>query len=133
MSETLNIILLVVCGGVALFIIKQLLFNKQSKHIVIKDSKAQSVYDKSKHSNDEELSMALQDRIELSWEFLTRIADQVIQRFSKSDKEVVYKSGEVFNKHGMQYQHNVDHEVKISKQAMISKAKVKSKKQSISR
>jgi len=138
MSETINIILLVLCGFAALFMIKRVFFGAQSskQRVATKDPAAQEVYENYKSKDDdEEKSLTLQEKIELSWEFLTKIANQVIERFSRSDKEVIYKSGEIFNKHGMQYQHNVNQEVVIGKQTALSKTKTQSKdkEQSISR
>lgn len=87
----------------------------------------QESYNAKKHPKDENLSLTIEEKIELSWEFLTRIAEQVLKKFSRGDQNIVYDAGQKMNKHGMTYQHDVNQEVKISSSLSKSKSVKKEK------
>ncbi len=89
------------------------------KHMVPKDPKAQALYQQQKMEISEEKSLSLQERIELSWQFLKNIKEQVLSRFSKPDQEKVKKAGKTLTEYGMKYEHDVD--------LIVKQLKVKSK------
>lgn len=106
MSTMFNIILLIILGVAAFFVIRRIRGYKKPEHIVPKDPASQAAYDKKKHKEDEEKTLTLQEKIELSWQFLTNIAEQVINRFSPEDKRTVQEAGDKLSKNGMKYEHN---------------------------
>ena len=134
MSTSVNIILLVALGFAAFFIVKKMRSHKKPEHVVPKDPKAQSIYDKKKHkTEEEEITLTLQEKIELSWQFLTNITEQVMNRFSASDKDKVYQAGERFNKNGMKYQHDVNQEAYITQEAVKARVMQQNKSKDQSR
>lgn len=85
-----------------------------SANAVSENPEMQAAYEQKKHPKDEHQSLSAEEKVELSWQFLTNIAEKVLGFFSRKDQEAVYESGQKLNKHGMIYQHDVNHEVKIS-------------------
>jgi hypothetical protein len=115
----------VVVAFVIFFIFKKLRPYK-IKYVRTTDPEAQAQYEKQTIKKNEESALSLQERIELSWQFLTRITQQVIELFSSADKEQVLESGRKLVKNGAKYQHNVYQEslvIKSSKTKTTKKAK----------
>ena len=57
--------------------------------MVVIDPEAQQLYATQKHKTDEEKTLTLQEKIELSWQFVVNIKNQVLEKFSKTDQEKV--------------------------------------------
>jgi len=134
MSTIMNILLLVVLGGIAIYMIKRMRSNyKKPEHVAIQDPAAQKLYNKQHPKKDEEKSLSIKEKIELSWQFVTHITEQVISRFSSNDQSKVYQAGKTLLKNGMKYQHNVSQEAKIVSDIVKARAVNQSKDQSVSR
>ena len=134
MSSSFNIILLVVFGVVALILIKRMRSGgKKIAHLSPADQHAQEVYNQNRHKEDEDKSLTLQEKIELSWAFLTNITEQVMSRFSAQDQQKVEDAGQTLTKNGAKYQHNVNREADIVKAVIKTRVKEQNKDQSLSR
>lgn len=70
----------------------------------------QDAYDQKKgeKSQDKTLSMTLQEKIELSWQFLYDITDIVMSKFTNKEREEVHRIGEKLVASGVNYNHVVD-------------------------
>jgi len=134
MGNLVNIALgvVVIVGGYFLF--RRFRKHHKPEHINVIDPKSQELYEQQKNRDDKK-ALSLQEKIELSWQFLTNITKQVLLKFTKDDQKRVDRIGQGLANSGMKYEHNVDLEVKIVQQ--ISKvrtiAQTKEKDQSISR
>ena len=112
MSTIINIILLVVLAVAAYFIYTEMTRKKSPNTATpdAKDTLSQGDYEAKKHPKDEEVSLTMEERVELSWNFLTNITEQILNKFTKTDREKVHDAGAKMNKHGMSYQHDVSQE-----------------------
>ena len=72
MSTLINVILLVALGFAAFFIVKRMRGHQKPEHVVPKDPKSQAIYNEVKHKDEEKITLTLQEKIELSWQFLTK-------------------------------------------------------------
>ena len=130
MSNLLNVVLLIAAGIVLVLMYIKLKKEKEPKlkKVVVVDPEAQQLYATQKHKTDEEKTLTMQEKIELSWQFVVNIKNQVLEKFSKTDQEKVVRAGTILLENGMKYQHDVELEVRISQE---SKAKfvTKSKEQ----
>ena len=129
MSTLFNIALLIAAGiGIAYLIIKR---KKKTgvKKVVVVDPVAQELYTNQKHKQNEEKKLTLEEKIELSWQFLVNIKNQVLQKFSKSDQEKVARAGTILIENGMKYQHDVEQEAQISQEHLKAKSVNKPKEQ----
>jgi hypothetical protein len=134
MSASLNIILLLVVAVVAFILIKRMRSNgKKVVHLSPKDQHSQELYDQARHNEDEDKSLTLQEKIELSWAFLTNITEQVMNRFSNQDQQKVESAGQILSKNGAKYQHNVNREAQIVQAVIKTRVKDQNKDQSVSR
>ncbi len=116
MSPLINIIILIVIGVAIIWILKKIFFNYKGVERTIQlDPKQQSSYDKKKDKPDELKTLTLEERIELSWDFLTKITDIIINKFTRAEQEQVHEAGKVLVQHGAQYQHNVQEEARTQK------------------
>ena len=70
----------------------------------------QAAYDQKKgeKNQDKTLTMSLQEKIELSWQFLYDITDIVMKKFTKKEREEVHNIGEKLVASGVNYNHVVD-------------------------
>jgi hypothetical protein len=132
MSSIFGLIILVACVAAAYFIYKRRkgsggnnLAEKSSDNPV-----SQEIYNAKKHPKEEDVSLTLEERVELSWHFLTNITEQILNKFTAADRNTVHSAGEKLNKHGMNYQHDVKQEAKITIDIVKSKTRSKSKGQS---
>ena len=116
MSDILNIILLVTLPIVAFFLYRRIRRGSRNSNIKVTFDKAQSqeAYAAKKYPKDEEVTLSLEEKINLSWQFLINITEQILNKFSKQDKNIVYEAGQKMNKHGMTYQHDVKQEAKLT-------------------
>lgn len=99
--------------------------------MVVVDPEAQQLYATQKHKTDEEKTLTMQEKIELSWQFVVnprKIKNQVLEKFSKTDQEKVVRAGTILLENGMKYQHDVELEVRISQESK-AKSVTKSKEQ----
>lgn len=131
MSVFVNVILLIIVAALAVFFIYKIRKGYQKPgRIKVDDPVSQDLYDKEKNTDvdEEEKSLSVEERIELSWQFLIGITEQVLNYFSDSDKKVVYDAGKKLAKNGMQYHHDVDQEVKIIRKVIKSKSRSENKK-----
>ncbi|GAB4165906.1 MAG: hypothetical protein Tsb006_5390 [Rickettsiaceae bacterium] len=132
MSTIINIVLLVVFGAMAIFMIKKLRQgHNKVVHLPPKDPRSQALYEQNKKKEDEKKELTLQEKIELSWAFLVNITEQVMNRFSKQDQQKVNKAGEALSKNGARYQHNIESESEIT--LHVVRSREKNKDQSLSR
>ncbi|WP_322776053.1 DUF2660 domain-containing protein [Candidatus Megaera venefica] len=91
------------------------------------------LYNQNRHKEDEDKSLTLQEKIELSWAFLTNITEQVMNRFSNQDQQKVENAGQALSKNGAKYQHNVNREANIVQAVIKTRVKDQNKGQSVSR
>lgn len=117
--------------GLLLLIYKKLFSHAENvKRVLKEDPKAQKIYDmKKNHELEEDKSLTLEEKIKLSWQFLTNITEKIINSFSKSDQEKVHEAGAKLNEYGMKYQHNVEQELKQKSGKIKSIATQKDKEQ----
>ena len=125
MSDILNIILLVTLPIVAFFLYRRIRSGSRNSNIKVTFDKAQSqeAYAAKKYPKDEEVTLSLEEKINLSWQFLINITEQILNKFSKQDKNIVYEAGQKMNKHGMTYQHDVKQEAKLTINVIRSRTK----------
>lgn len=107
------------------FLYKRIRNSSRTNNINVTFDRAQSqeAYAAKKYPKDEEVSLTLEERINLSWQFLTNITEQILNKFSKQDQDIIYKAGQKMNKHGMTYQHNITQEAKITINVIRSRTK----------
>ena len=106
---------------------------KKNVHLSVADQHSQELYDQARHKEDEDKTLTLQEKIELSWAFLTNITEQVMSRFSAQDQKKVEDAGQALTKNGAKYQHNVNREADIVKAVIKTRVKEQNKDQSLSR
>jgi hypothetical protein len=134
MSFTFNIVLLLVCAVVAFILLRRMLGGgKKVIQVSSEDQRAQELYNQRHHKEDEDKSLTLQEKIELSWAFLINITEQVMNRFSSQDQQKVEAAGRMLGKNGAKYQHNVDMEAKIVQQVIKARTRDQNKDQSLGR
>ena len=135
MSSSFNILLLLVVSVVAFILIKRMRSpgSKKNVHLSVADQHSQELYDQARHKEDEDKSLTLQEKIELSWAFLTNITEQVMNRFSAQDQKKVEDVGQTLTKNGAKYQHNVNREADIVKAVIKTRVKEQNKDQALSR
>lgn len=133
------IFFLLVAASIAILLLAyKKLFNsrKDVERVLKEDPKAQENYYHTKHKDEEEeKSLTMEERVQLSWEFLVNITDKVLNSFSKGDQEKVREAGIKMNKNGMTYQHDVNQEIKqnVSKVKSIALQKTKATQQTTNR
>ena len=134
MSSSFNIFLLLVVSVIAFILIKRMRSGgKKNVHLSVVDQHSQELYDQARHKEDEDKSLTLQEKIELSWAFLTNITEQVMSRFSAQDQKKVEDAGQTLTKNGAKYQHNVNREADLVKAVIKTRVKEQNKDQSLSR
>tara|TARA_B110000503_G_scaffold143661_1_gene246755 strand:+ start:6415 stop:6819 length:405 start_codon:yes stop_codon:yes gene_type:complete len=133
LSTIINIILLIALAIAALFVLQRMRGRAKPKHVPPVDPLSQSAYTKTNVPMEEEVSLTLQERIELSWQFLTNITEQVISRFSKKDQQQIYKAGQALTQNGTKYQHDVYQEANFTQKTVKTVQKDKDKSASKSR
>ncbi len=125
MSTIFNIILLITLAAAAYFVYKRMT-GKTSQNIDMPDAKdpmSQDAYEAKKYPKDEEVSLTMEERVELSWQFLTNITEQILNKFTKNDREKVHEAGVKMNKHGMNYQHDVKQEAQLTIEVVRSRTR----------
>ena len=135
MSTIINIILLVALAVAAYFIYMKMT-GKTSQNTAVPDAKdpmSQGDYEEKKYPKDEEVSLTMEERVELSWNFLTNITEQIINKFTKTDREKVHDAGTKMNKHGMNYQHDVRQEAQTTIEVVKSRTREQSQSKGRSR
>lgn len=125
MSNIINIILLITLPIAAFFLYRRIRNGSRNNGINVNFDRAQSqeAYAAKKYPKDEEVSLSLEEKINLSWQFLTNITEQILNKFSKQDKDTIYEAGQKMNKHGMTYQHNINQEAKLTVNVIRSRIK----------
>ena len=119
LSTIANIILLIALGFAAFFVFQRMRGQTKTKRITPVDPSAQSAYEKANvPMEEEEVNLTLQERIELSWQFLTNITEQIMNRFSTKDQQQVYKAGQQLAKNVTKYQHDVHQEANFTQKAI---------------
>lgn len=112
----MNILLLGIVGVfVALlgyFIFKKFIDHKQLARTHVVDAKAQEAYTHNKQHNEEEKVLTLKEKIELSWQFLKNVKEQIFSRFSQDDQRKLHEIGDILLGYGMKYKHDIELEVK---------------------
>lgn len=115
MFYTIKVIFLILLLIAALFILYRLRRANLAKRSLLYNASAQHLYNVNKKKNQKEkINLTLHEKIELSWQFLVNIAEQVSERFSTPDKKSLEIAGEKLNNHGMKYLHNVDQETSVT-------------------
>lgn len=103
-------------GAIALalswFLLKIFLSYKDTHRIYQQkgDLESQAQYILSKQESS--VSMTLQEKLDLSWQFLYDITNAIVSKFSELDKKSILEIGKVLFKHGMKYQHVVDYGIR---------------------
>jgi len=135
MSTIFNIILLIALAVAAYFVYKRMTGTKSLNISTpnAKDPMSQEAYEAKKYPKDEKLSLTIEERIELSWQFLTNITEQIINKFTKNDRTKVYEAGAKMNKHGMSYQHDVKQEAQITIEMVRSRTREQNQSKELSR
>ncbi|MFK7967860.1 MAG: DUF2660 domain-containing protein [Rickettsiaceae bacterium] len=134
MSNLLNVALLILVGIALVYLLIKRKKAPKIKKIVVIDPEAQKVYNIQKKKTDEVKTLTMQEKIELSWQFLVNIKNQVLKKFSKPDQEKVKRAGIILAEHGMKYQHDIELEISVKREVSKTKSITKPKeKASISR
>jgi hypothetical protein len=60
---------------------------------------------------EEKEKLSLEQRIDMSWDFLLRITDKILRFFSKEDNAIIYDAGEALRKNGGVYHHDIEQEL----------------------
>ena len=108
MKMTLIGIIALILISLLIYSIKKLLtpkltvVNKQNSNN--QDYSAASVADVSN-------ALSLQEKLELSWQFLYKITDIVLKRFSKDDQKVLHDAAKTLVENGMTYEHVIDYAI----------------------
>ena len=127
------LLIVIICATGYYFFVKQRSYKKVI-HTPPIDPHAQELYEQSKNNNkNEEQSLTMQERIELSWQFLVDIREQVLRKFSKPDQQKVEQAGKKMTEHGMHYQHDVEMGIKRDVVQARGITKEQQKDQSMSR
>ena len=124
MSKIINIILLLALGIATIFIIRRMrgkVVQTKSQRIIPQDPALQASYDKQHNKNDEDKSLTIQEKIELSWQFVVNITEQVMNKFSQSDQQKLSQAGNTLRQNGMNYKHDVSQEAKITQEIVKSR------------
>ena len=121
------IIIIALLLAVIFYIYKKKFARHEVSRTIQEDPGQQQTYEKKKVDEDEVKSLTMEEKIELSWEFLTRITQEIMDKFSSQEKEQVHDAGKTLVKHGGQYQHDVTGEAKTNRK-LVAKAKTKKKK-----
>lgn len=121
MSVVTIIILFVVLGLAALFIFKRMHSYHKTKHTPPQDSSLQAVYDQKNKAKEDNLNLTLEEKMDLSWQFLTDISEKIVQSFSSQDQKQVQHSGSLLAQNGAKYNHNVDQEISIGEKFVKAK------------
>lgn len=113
MKSTFLLILTALAAGAAGYYIYEYL-TRRKKRVLTEDPKAQKEYASIKQKKEEikEEHLSLEEKIAKSWEFLTNITNQVLEKFSKNDQVVVKDASNKMVKHGMVYHHDIELEIK---------------------
>lgn len=107
------ITVLIFIVGIYFYYKRHSLNTNKTERVLTQDPKAQEQYLHLKHKDEEkEQTLSMEERIQLSWQFLKNITDKVLSNFSKQDQKMVHKQGEILINNGMSYQHNVELEIK---------------------
>lgn len=135
MSNLLSLILLVSLPIIAFFLYRKIKGSASKKVVgpATDNTMSQESYEAKKYPKDEEVSLTLEERIELSWQFLTNITEQILNKFSQEDRRVVHDAGEKMNRHGMSYQHDVKQEAKFTIEVVKSRTQEQQKDKGRSR
>lgn len=129
MSNLFNIFLLVISGIALMYLVINKKREPKIKKIVVIDPEAQKLYVNQKQKPDEEKTLTIQEKINLSWQFLVNIKNQILKNFSKLDQEKLEKIGDVLAENGMKYQHDIELEARVSQGFAKAKSVTKSKEQ----
>jgi hypothetical protein len=130
----ISILIILISLAVAYFIYKRAKgFGLKRANESTNDPMSQELYNAKKHPKDEEISLTMEERVQLSWQFLTNITEQILNKFTSDDRNKVHSAGEKLNKHGMSYKHDVNQEVKVTIDAVKSRTKNKTKNVGMSR
>ena len=132
MSSLFNILLAIVAVGGLFFLLKRRGGYQKPKHVSVIDPQAQAAYSVQKTDKDENHSLSIEEKIKLSWQFLVNLKKQILEKFSKTDQEKLAQASKTLVQNGMNYQHDVDLEVKLSllKVQSVSKSKKQDHSQS---
>ena len=124
MSNILSTILLVVLPIIAFFLYRRIRGEGRKNNISVSNNDVtQANSSTKKHPKDKKMSLTLEERVELSWQFLVNITDKILNKFSKEDVDRVYDAGQKMNKHGVSYQHDVKKESKVTMDIITSRVR----------
>lgn len=134
MNSFIFILTIVLIAGAVFFIYKKMFGRRDVERVLKEDPAAQKQYQHSKNQEEKkEKALTMQEKVELSWKFLTDVTQQVVSKFSAKDKDKVKEAGEKLAEYGMSYEHNIAQEVKLSQHKAKSLAKTKTKSKGMSR
>lgn len=123
----LTLIILIILLVSILFVV----FRKKSNKALEKELEAKELATLNPNEGAEEvpwkknndLNITTEEKLELSWSFLYKITDVVLQNFNEDDKQALKDLGKVFSDGGMNYQHVVEYG--ITKEALAAAKKAK--------
>lgn len=118
-----NITLLITLGFAGFFMFKKIRGHQKPKHTPPVDPVSQKLYEEAHLSpKEEDLKLTLQERIDLSWQFLTKITEQIMNHFSTKDQKIIQKAGNQLIQNGANYQHNVNQELQVAQKVTKTRA-----------
>ena len=114
---TIGIIICVI-GLIVYYVIvnRRLLYQKLEAHIH-NFTEEQKLYN---NNRNKQKSLSQDEALEVSWQFLYYIADVVLKKFSRQDRDAVHDLGQQLAKTGMVYNHVIEY--KVEKKKTVSKA-----------
>ena len=124
-------ILLIILALAAAYLLRRAKSKAIEVNIIDKEQYGQPLFNPRGHKAENKEMLSFQERVELSWAFLTNISERVLEHFSYQDQQTVQRVGEILTQNGAQYQHNINNESKLT--LAFIKGLEKNKEQSFSR
>lgn len=105
-----NMLLYIAIGGLVLafLIYKRLTKVIKNKKQQSAHAEAQMIYFNTKKKDKKTLFTSLEEKVELSWQFLYEITEIVLNKFSSQDRTEVHNLGNELSTNGMRYEHIVE-------------------------
>lgn len=127
-SNIINAVLFAVAiVGVVYFVYSKKRY-KKPENIRVIDEAAQKTYDSVKNKDhSEEKALSFEEKVKLSWQFLTDLKKRIQKIFSKDEQFKIRELGAILINNGMRYEHNIEQEANIYLHT-VSKSAKKTKK-----
>ena len=98
---------------VLVLLVQKLRAKKQAVTLPENDEPVQTKEIQSFKKNNEEKNLTLEEKLELSWQFLFNITEIVMNKFSKDDRNQVETIGKELDSRGMKYEHVISLGIKV--------------------